>query len=157
MQKCKNLLIYLIFDIIKLVIKMNIFNYLTLKADTFYLDYKCTIRQALEKLDYYKFTIIPLIDKNGRYVSTISVGDILRFIKNNCNFDLSLAENITLNKVEKYRPYKHLTISSKLTEVYNLSLEQNFIPIVDDRNMFIGIIKRKDVIKYIYEKYQVLD
>lgn len=132
---------------------MNIFSYLTLKQDTFYLDYKCTIRQALEKLDYYKFSIVPLIDKEGKYVTTISIGDILRYIKNKCNFDLASAESITLNKIEKYRPYKHLKSNSSSEEVYLLALEQNFIPIVDDRNMFIGIIKRKDILKSIYSKH----
>lgn len=132
---------------------MNIFNFLTLKHDTFYLDYKCTIRQALEKFDHYKFTTIPLIDKDGKYITTISIGDILRYIKNVSKFDADASETVTLNKVEKYHPYKYLNSSSSLKEIYTLALEQNFIPIVDDRKMFIGIIKRKDILRSIYKEY----
>lgn len=136
---------------------MNIFNYLTMKSETFYLDSKATIRQALEKFDYHKFTIVPLIDKKGRYVSTISVSDILRYIKNNGDFNENLSENITLDKIEKYRSYKALNSSSNIQEVYKLALEQNFIPIVDDRKMFIGIIKRRQVLTSLYQQYGILE
>ena len=60
----------------------NILNMLTPKMKTFYLDEDSTIRQALEKFDYYKFSVVPLINQKGEFISTISEGDILRFIKN---------------------------------------------------------------------------
>ena len=138
-------------------LEMNIFNYLTPKSETFYLEHNCTIRQALEKFDNHKFTIVPLLDKQGKYVTTLSCGDLLRYIKNDLNFDVSKAENTTVDRIEKYRPYKYLTISANISEVYLLSLEQNYVPIVDDRMIYIGIIKRKDVIKYIFSKYDVLE
>ncbi|MDE6655812.1 MAG: CBS domain-containing protein, partial [Anaeroplasmataceae bacterium] len=112
---------------------MNIISLLTPKDKTFYLDSKSTIRQALEKYDYHKFTVIPLIDKDGHYVSTLSEGDILRYIKNNCNFDLDVAESQSVDGIDKYRPYKALDISCSIQEVIKLSFEQNFIPMVDDR------------------------
>lgn len=130
---------------------MNIITLLTPKEETFYLDSKSTIRQALEKFDYYKFTVVPLIDKKGRYITTLSEGDVLRYIKNNCNFDLDVAETQTVDTIEKYRPFKALDISSSIQEVIQLAIDQNFIPMVDDRGMYIGIIKRKGIIKYFYE------
>lgn len=130
---------------------MNIIALLTPKDKTYYLDSKSTIRQALEKYDFHKFTIVPLIDKEGHYVTSLSEGDILRYIKNNCNFNLEIAETQTIDLVEKYRPYKSLDISSPIKDVIQLLIEQNFIPIVDDRGMYIGIIKRKGVLKYFYE------
>ncbi|MBD5390860.1 CBS domain-containing protein [bacterium] len=133
---------------------MNIITLLTPKDKTFYIDSKSTIRQALEKYDYHKFTVVPLIDKEGHYVATLSEGDILRYIKNNCNFNLELAEEQEIDVIEKYRPYKALDISCSIQEVIKLSFEQNFIPMVDDRGMYIGIIKRKGIIKYFYEKFK---
>ena len=129
---------------------MNIFEFLTPKANTFYLTSDSTIRQALEKFDAYKFSVVPLIDDNGAYVSTLSVGDILRYIKNNCNFDLSMAENNRVDQLEKYRPYIALPISTPVEDIIKLSLEQNFVPIIDDRGMFIGIIKRKTIINTLF-------
>lgn len=132
---------------------MNILTFLTPKDDTFYLGKKSTIRQALEKYDYHKFTVVPLIDDDGRYYSTVSEGDILRYIKNNAEFDLQIAENTTLDEIEHYRPYQGLSISCSLEQLIRLSLEQNFIPLVDDRGMYIGIIKRKDIIEYLYGRF----
>ena len=129
---------------------MNIFQFLTPKSETFYLSDQSTIRQALEKFDYLKFSIVPLLDDEGHYVTTLSEGDLLRYIKNNCHFDVSLAEEMTVDRVEKYRPYKYLTIAANLLQLYQLSLEQNFIPIVDDRMMYIGIVKRKDLLRYLF-------
>lgn len=134
---------------------MNIIAYLTPKENTYFLDSKATIRQALEKYDYHKFTVIPLIDKSGKYVCTISDGDILRHIKNQAHFDVQSAENTLLLSIENYKPYKALDINCNDKDIILLSMEQHFIPINDDRGMFIGIIKRKDVIRYLYKKYSI--
>lgn len=125
---------------------MNIFTFLTPKNQTFYLNSNATIRQALEKFDYHKFSVVPLIDENGRFISTCSEGDILRFIKNDCNFDVKKAENTLISQIEKYRPYEALDVNAPVDKALKLALEQNFIPIVDDRGMFIGIVKRKTII-----------
>lgn len=128
---------------------MNLFNFFTPKSQTFYLLSSSTLRQALEKFDYYKFTVISLIDSDGKFVSTVSEGDILRYIKNVLHFDLETAESVKLSEIEKYRQYKPLNISSPIEEAFQLSLDQNFIPLIDDRGMYIGILKRKTIIEYL--------
>lgn len=125
----------------------NIISFLTPKINTYFIEANSTIRQTLETFDVHKFSVVPLIDDLGTFVSTISEGDILRFIKNECNFDIKVAESKYIKDIDKYRPYKALPISTPLDEVVKLSLEQNFIPIVDDRGMYIGIIKRKTIIE----------
>ena len=132
----------------------TILSILTPKKMTFYLNEKSTIRQALEKFDAHKFSVVPLLDDDGKYVGTVSEGDILRFIKNNADFDIKKAENTFIKDIEHYRPYVCLKIDSLLSEFFALSMEQNFIPVIDDRGMFIGIIKRKEIIKYLSEKIE---
>ncbi len=128
---------------------MNIISLLSPKEETFYLDNNSTIRQVLEKFDYHKFSVVPLIDKEGHFISTISEGDILRYIKNDYNFNIKIAETKMVSDVERYRPYKALDISSSIKDVISILFEQNFIPIIDDRGMYIGIIKRKAVLQYL--------
>ena len=130
---------------------MTILEFLIPKGSTHFIEYDSTVRQALEKFDYHKFSVVPLIDKEGKYMGTISEGDLLRFIKNTYNFDITKAENTSIIEIEKYRPYMALSINTPIEEIISLSLDQNFIPLVDDRGMYIGIIKRKDIIKYIYK------
>ena len=129
----------------------SIVSLLTPKKLTFYLLETSTIRQALEKFDAHKFSVVPLINEKGEYVGTLSEGDVLRYIKNNANFNLAEAENIKVNQIEHYRPYQSLKIDALMLEVFSLSMEQNFVPIVDDNNIYIGIIKRKEIIRYLGE------
>lgn len=127
---------------------MNIFenNIFTPKNETYYLSEDTTIRQALEKFDVHKFSVVPLIGKDGRYITTVSEGDILRYIKNQAGFDIRQAENVPVLSIEKYRPYKACRHSVPEKEIFRLALEQNFVPVEDDRGAFIGIIKRKSIL-----------
>lgn len=129
---------------------MNIFNFLTPKSATFFLDDDSTLRQTLEKFDVHKFSVVPLIDEKGKYIATISEGDILRYIKNNCNFNIRVAESTKIRDIEKHRSYAALPVDTPLNEVFKLSLDQNFVPIVDDRGVYIGIIKRKTIIDHLF-------
>ena len=133
----------------------TILSILTPKKITFFLNEKCTVRQALEKFDAHKFSVVPLVDYEGKYVGTLSEGDILRFIKNEAHFNVKVAESVLVKDIEHYRPYRSLSVDSLLEEFFALSLEQNFIPVVDDRDTFIGIIKRKEIIKYLSEKIEL--
>ena len=131
---------------------MNLFNFFTPKDETFYLQSNSTVRQALEKFDAHKFSVVSLVDENGKFVGTISQGDILRFIKNVFNFDISKAESIKITEVEKYRPYKAINVESSIDEAIVLALDQNFVPIIDDRGIYIGILKRKTILEYLLVK-----
>ena len=41
-------------------------------------------------------------------------------------------------------------MSAPTESILQLSLEQNFIPLVDDRGAYLGILKRKEIIQYMY-------
>ena len=127
----------------------NIFSCLTTKKNTFYLSIDSTVRQALEKMDFHRYSVIPLLSKKGEYLTTISEGDLLRFLKNNAGFDIKKAEDTFVNDIEKYRPYRSIKNDASLEEIIELIINQNFIPVVDDRNIFIGIIKRSSIIKFL--------
>ena len=134
---------------------VNLLIFLTPKSETLYLNQNSTVRQTLENFDVHKYSVVPLIDDDGFFVSTISEGDILRFIKNSCKFDISVAEKMKIKDIELYRPYKALPISTPMDEVVRLALEQNFIPIVDDRGVYIGIVKRKSIIDFLLSKIEI--
>ena len=130
----------------------SIISLLTPKKITSFLLDISTIRQAIEKFDAHKFSVVPLVDLEGHYVGTLSEGDVLRFIKNHSNFNLKLAENMAVKDIDHYRPYQAVKVDALISEVFALSLEQNFVPVVDDKDVYIGIITRKAVIQYLSEK-----
>ena len=60
---------------------MNILFFLTPKNEVAYVENDDTLRQVLEKIEYHKYTAIPMLNKNGKYVGTVTEGDLLRYIK----------------------------------------------------------------------------
>lgn len=129
--------------------EFNILELLTPKSATQFLVEKTTIRQALEKFDYHKFTVVPIISTHGEYITSISEGDILRFIKKQGDFDILKTNNINILDIDHYRAYNAVTIGASFEDIYQLILSQNFVPVMDDRNKFIGIIKRRAVLEYL--------
>ena len=130
----------------------NLLELTTIKSATFYLYSNSTIRQALEKFAYHKFSVVPIIDEEGHFVTTLSEGDILRYLAIECDFDKKKAEKTTIMEIERYRSYNAVTLDATFDELYAAALSQNFIPVVDDRNIYIGIIKRKDIFVYLKQK-----
>ncbi len=130
----------------------SIISLLTPKKTTSFLLDISTLRQAIEKFDAHKFSVVPLVDLEGHYVGTLSEGDILRYLKNQSDFNLKMAENVLVKDIDHYRPYKEVKVDALILEVFTLSLEQNFIPVVDDKGVYIGIITRKAIIQHLSEK-----
>ena len=130
----------------------SIISLLTPKKITYFISEESTVRQALELFDFHKFSVVPLVDELGHYKGTLSEGDLLRFIKNFANLNLAIAENVLVKEIDHYRPYSFVRVDALISEIFALSLEQNFIPVVDDKDIYIGIIKRRDIIQYLSEK-----
>ena len=126
---------------------MNILFYLIPKAQICYLYEDYTIRQALEVLSQKRFSVVPIISRDGDYKGSISEGDILYAIKDTPNFDIKVAEKFKICEIKRLRSYQAININADINDLILLSLDQNFVPVVDDRNKFIGIVTRKDIIK----------
>ena len=131
---------------------MNILFFLIPKDEVKFIYNDFSIRQLLEKLDIYKYSAIPILDHEGHYIDTISEGDVLIYLKNHNNLNLKKSENISIKEIEIRRRINSITINSNMEDLLELVLSQNFVPVVDDFGRFIGIITRKDVIKYFYDK-----
>ncbi|MBR0179284.1 MAG: CBS domain-containing protein, partial [Firmicutes bacterium] len=56
---------------------MNIAFFITPKSNVTYLYDDYTVRQCLEKMRFHGFAAIPVINRQGHYVGTISEGDLL--------------------------------------------------------------------------------
>ena len=130
---------------------MNICFFLKPKATVVCLYDYYTLRQTLEIMENSGYSTLPIIYIDGKYIGTISEGDILSYFKSLKVFNLKDAEKVPLTKIERKRNYFPIRINSKMSDLLNLSKKENFIPVVDDRDMFIGIITRQDIIDYFYK------
>ena len=104
--------------------------------DTYPLDF------AIEKMCEYGFSAVPVIDKEGRYVSTVSEGDFLRYIIKNKKTD-----GVLLRSVIGKHKNPPVRITATVEELFETALTQNFIPIIDDRGYFMGIVTRRSILK----------
>lgn len=134
---------------------MNIPMFLKPKKDVVYLYDYFTLRQTLEKMEVHRYSAMPIVNKEGRYVGTITEGDLLYAIKNIYNLDLKLAENVPLSAIPRYKDNMPVRIDAKIEDLAEILIDQNFIPVLDDRGLFIGIITRKAVLTEIFDKKEV--
>lgn len=130
---------------------MNILFFLKPKATVEYLVENYSLRQAMEKMEVHRYSSIPIISKTGEYIGTLSEGDILWHIKRLGEFDLIDSEDINITNIKRFRDNAAIKVNSNIQDLINVSKTQNFVPVVDDRNMFIGIVTRQDIITYFYD------
>ena len=129
---------------------MNILFYLTPKANCELLYDDESIREALERLELSGFSALPIVNKeNGLYRGTLTEGDLLWAMKNLCNMDLKEAETHNIMEITHSRDNTPVSISTEGNELMRKVLVQNFVPVVDDTDAFIGIITRRDVMRYL--------
>lgn len=131
---------------------MNILFFLTPKSEVAHVCNDDTLRQVLEKIEYYKYTAIPMLNKNGRYVGTVTEGDLLRFIKERYMLNMKEAEDCVISRVPLRWKYTPVSIDCNMEDLVEVAMKQNFVPVVDDADNFIGIIRRSDILKYCYKK-----
>lgn len=131
---------------------MNIAFFLIAKKDIVYLPLHCTMRQALEKMEYHRYTAVPLVDKEGRYAGTITEGDLLWKMKNTPGLAFADTEKIMIKDIPHQMTNNPVRIDAEIEDLLSLAIVQNFVPVVDDNEIFIGIIRRREIIEYFAEK-----
>lgn len=131
---------------------MNILFFLKPKSELAYIYDYHTLRQALEIMEYHKYSSVPILNREGKYVGSITEGDLLWSLKKWNILHLKNAEEISVMKVDRRLDYQCVTAKSKMEDLIGRAMEQNFVPVVDDQGHFIGIITRRDIIGYCYDK-----
>lgn len=131
---------------------MNIAFFLTLKKDVAYLYDDYSIRQALEKMRHHGYSSIPVINRKGEYLGTVTEGDFLWFmldesIEDTDGVSIYDAEELKLKKLI-HKDRAAVRITATMDELLELAMRQNFVPVVDDEGKFIGIVTRRNIIRY---------
>lgn len=137
---------------------MNILFFLTPKSDVAYIFEDETLRQTVEKMEHRKFSCIPILNEEGKYTGTISEGDLLWGIKRlNINItDLKEMEDVSIMAIPRRATYKPVHADADMEDLLDRAINQNYVPVIDDKGSFIGIITRKEIIKYCYKEMKAL-
>jgi CBS domain-containing protein len=125
---------------------MKIAFFLTPKEKVTYLSLQSTMQQALQTMESNRFTAIPLLDEKGKYAGTLTEGDLLWKMKNTPDLTFAGTSKITLQDIPRQITNEPVKIHAEMEDLLSLAINQNFVPVVDDNENFIGLIKRSDII-----------
>lgn len=130
----------------------NILFFLTPKAMCAFVYDDYTIRQALEKMEGAGYAALPILSRRGEYRGTITEGDLLWALKNLCYMDMRQAEARRIMEIKRKKDNVPVRVTTSMHALVQRASAQNFVPVVDDKDAFIGIITRGAIIKYCSEK-----
>lgn len=127
---------------------MNIAFFLVPKKEVVHLPINSTMRQALEKMEYHRYTAVPLVNEQGKYAGTITEGDLLWYMKNTQNLTFADTEKVMIKQIPLRMNNTPVQVNAEMEGLIALAMVQNFVPVVDDSEIFIGIIRRREIIEY---------
>lgn len=131
---------------------MNILFFLTPKEDVAYVSEADSLRQVLEKMENHGYTAVPLLSKDGKYIGTITEGDLLWAMKDMRFPAEKELEKVRITSVKRRRDNQAVNIMANMEDILEKVTNQNFVPVVDDNRVFIGIVTRKDILLFLAEK-----
>lgn len=126
----------------------NILFFLMPKAMCAFVYDDFTVRQAIEKMEASGYASLPILNKKGEYRGSLTEGDLLWAMKNLCYMDMRQAEARKIMEIDRRRDNKPVKVTANMYDLVSRASTQNFVPVVDDKDAFIGIITRGSIIKY---------
>ncbi len=130
----------------------NILFFLLPKAMCAFVYDDYTIRQALEKMEAAGYSALPILNRRGEYRGTITEGDLLWALKNLCYMDMRQAEARRIAELDRRRDNVPVRVNTNMRDLIQRASTQNYVPVVDDYDTFIGIVTRSSIIRYCSEQ-----
>jgi len=131
---------------------MNILFFLTPKGEVRYLESDVSVSRAIDIMMECRYSAIPIIDKEGTYIGTITEGDLFLYYKESIKRGEDLL-SVNILDVPRRLDNRPVLADTNMEDLLDGAMNQNFVPVIDDRKFFIGIITRKEIIKFLYENY----
>lgn len=126
----------------------NVFFFLTMKKDvTFFYD-DLNLEEGLRLMRKHGYTAMPVINAKGEYIGTINEGDFLWYFIDHPETTYETVKSTPIKELIRPDFTPAMMIDATVEELFDQSLKQNFVPIVDDRNIFIGIVTRSRLLHY---------
>ena len=133
---------------------MNILFFFSLKSEVAYIYDDFTVRQALEKMEYHKYSAVPIINRRGEYVGTITEGDFLWALKDRYSLNMKTAEQLLVRSIPRRMDNRPVSVNANMEDLISKAMGQNFVPVIDDNKIFIGLVRRRDIIQFCYNRYK---
>jgi CBS domain-containing protein len=73
-------------------------------------------------------------------------------MKNMCYMDMRQAEARRISEINRRRNNLPVRVNTNMHDLVERAITQNFVPVVDDKGAFIGLVTRSAIVKYCAEK-----
>lgn len=127
---------------------MEISSFLLPKDQVAFIMSSLSMLEAMEQLEQNRYTAIPIIDNEGKYIGTLSEGDLFWKLRNTPDLTFDNMWEVPVSEIQKHVRNESVSINAQMEDMLTLAADQNFVPVIDDDGVFIGIIRRKDIIEY---------
>jgi CBS domain-containing protein len=108
-----------------------------------------TLEKVFDTMKTDRFTAIPILDRNGQYVGTLSEGDILWHLK---SLNFKNLDKVKVTDIPRHRDNEPVKSDANIETLIARASSENFVPVLDADDKFIGIITRKEIINYFFER-----
>jgi CBS domain-containing protein len=127
------------------------------KSETLYLTLTMTLRQAMEKMQHHGYGAVPVLNEAGQYIGTITAADMLWYLKDMHSTNMAVTEKMLVQDVPRRRDNVPVSVSADIRDMLKMAMEENFIPIVDDLGVFIGMVRRREIMEFYQDRGWMLD
>jgi CBS-domain-containing membrane protein len=128
---------------------MNVAFFLTPKRNVVWLPNDATMRQAFDQMESTGYSALPVLDAAGHYRCTMTEGDLLRkFVGSEPEMSIDEMSLVPLVEVPIRKHVRAIGIEAEIEHLLERVIEQNFVPVVDSRRAFIGIVRRREILEY---------
>ncbi|MBQ4362732.1 MAG: CBS domain-containing protein [Oscillospiraceae bacterium] len=93
------------------------------------------------------FTAVPVINRDGYYLGVVSERDFLFCILDDGSVDALKKDNLRVSDLASVTRFEPVSIDADFDILSRRIISQNFVPVIDSRGMFSGIVTRQDIIK----------
>jgi CBS-domain-containing membrane protein len=128
---------------------MNVAFFLTPKSEVVWVSASGTVEQALERMKPNGFGSVPILDDDGGYVGTLSTGDLMWHLMQESGTWQAIARSTPLADVRRRLDDSAVHIDAEFRQLVARVTTQGFVSVVDDRGVFIGIVRRRPIIEYL--------
>ncbi len=127
---------------------MNVAFFLTPKQDVVWVSAQATLADALDQMQPHRHSAVPLLDEGGRYLGTLTEGDLLWHLRQSELPWSEVAANTRVCEIARWMKNDPIPIDAEMETLLARAAVQSFVPVVDDRSVFVGMVRRTTIIAY---------
>jgi CBS domain-containing protein len=128
---------------------MQVAFFLTPKSEVLWVPAAASLDEALQLMNGARFSAVPLLHLDGRYAEVLTTTDVLWQLVGAEEHWRRVLPRTSVLRVARRNSYRAVHVDAEIETLIERAVEQNFVPVVDDRDVFIGIVTRRKILDYL--------